>query len=390
MPRALPGDTATAVAARDCGPGRQASRSPQAEARPLTRLKGAFIGFGNIAEFGHWPTYAQAGDCDIVAVMDPSAARQAAAQALKPSLRCYNTVDDLLRTEKLDFVDICTPPASHAALALQALRQGCHVLCEKPLSLNIPEYEALAQESVRRAKTVFTVHNWKYAPIFQKAFSLIREGRIGSVWHVEIFTLRRTSCKGTAQGVEGRSEDWRKDPAVAGGGILIDHGWHAFYLLLNLVQATPESVLAKMLSDKENPNGLEETVQTLVQFPEANGYIHLTWRSKRRRNQVAAQGQEGTILLDDDRLLLTTHKGEKQEIAFDAALSAGSHHSDWFQTLWPDFVEEMRNPAKRGANFKEAGWCLALTQAAYQSNRLGFKEIPVAYPGTPQQAPAMA
>ena len=54
------------------------------------------------------------------------------------------------------------------------------------------------------------------------------------------------------------------------------------------------------------------------------------------------QGQKGTLLLDDDRLLWTTHDGQKEEMKFDAALSAGSHHADWFQTLLPDFLEEIK------------------------------------------------
>src|SRR6267142_313939 len=109
----------------------------------MTKLKGAFIGFGNIAELGHWPTYAQTPDAEIVAIMDPSSARQAVAQKLNPAIRCYASTQDLFRAEKLDFVDICTPPASHATLALQALEHDCHVLCEKPLSLKPSEYEAL-------------------------------------------------------------------------------------------------------------------------------------------------------------------------------------------------------------------------------------------------------
>ncbi len=92
---------------------------------------------------------------------------------------------------------------------------------------------------------MFTVHNWKFAPIFQQAFTMIREGRIGPVWHVEIFTLRNNVCVGTEDGAQ--SEDWRKNASVAGGGILVDHGWHSFYLLMNLVNAEPQKILAKML-----------------------------------------------------------------------------------------------------------------------------------------------
>ncbi len=345
----------------------------------MTKLKGAFLGFGNIAEHGHWPAYAQSAELEILAVMDRSHARQEAAKALSPALRVYSSTDELFRTEKVDFVDICTPPSTHAELAYQALEKNCHVLCEKPLTLKTAEFAALSKAKAPSSRVVFTVHNWQFAPIFQKAFALIREGRIGPVWHVEIFTLRNNVCQGSAGAAD--PEDWRKNAAVAGGGILVDHGWHAFYLLLQLVGAQPQKILAKMLKDREDPESLEEAVQVLVQFPSADGYIHLTWRAKMRRNNVIVQGQSGTILIDDDRLLLTTHDGARDEIKFEPALSAGSHHADWFGALLPKFLEEIKDPAKNGTNFEEAGWCLALTSAAYQSNLQGFKEVEVSFPG---------
>jgi predicted dehydrogenase len=363
----------------------------------MTALRGAIIGFGNIAELGHFPTYAASTEVEIVAIVEPSAARQAAAKGLKSDIRPYASLDALFATEKLDFIDICTPPASHAALAHQALAHGCHVLCEKPLSLKLAEYEELAAAVKTSGKTLFTVHNWKYAPIFREAFEIIQSGKIGPVWHVEIFTLRNNVCKGTSEGIPSSAalrsasalpEDWRTDRGIAGGGILVDHGWHAFYLLLNLIQADPQKILAKMLLSPEDPNALEEAVQTLIQFPNADGYIHLTWRAPNRRNSAVIQGQMGTLLIDDDRILVTTHDGKRDEIVFDAALSAGSHHADWFKALLPDFLEEIRDPAKRGQNFREAGWCVALTTAAYASNLRGFKEISIAFPGTPQAAHA--
>jgi predicted dehydrogenase len=356
----------------------------------MSKLRGAIIGFGNIAEKGHWPSYAESKDIEIVAVVDPSPERQQSAVQLKSDVHGYMSLEHLLANEQLDFVDICTPPSTHVKLAQTCIQRGLHVLCEKPLSLHAGDYELLAKNLQKYDKTVFTVHNWKYAPIYQKALELIRAGRIGPVWHVDIFTLRDNVCKGTAQGASASgaqvSEDWRQNRGIAGGGILVDHGWHAFYLLLNLVNAKPEKILAKMLLSSSDSNALEEAVQTLVQFPEADGYIHLTWRAKMRRNNAIVQGQKGTLLIDDDRLLLTTHEGKKEEIPFAAALSAGSHHADWFRSLLPDFLEEIRNPTKRGQNFKEAGWCVAMTCAAYESNLRGFQEVAVQFPGTLKEA----
>src|SRR5258708_2844208 len=142
----------------------------------MKKLRGAFIGFGNIAQFGHWPSYVKSSDTEIVAVVDPSASRQDAARTLKPELHVYDSVEELFGAENLDFVDICTPPSSHAGLAIKALEKGYHVLCEKPLTLKLADYEDLSKAIVASEKTVFTVHNWKFAPIFQQAFTMIREG----------------------------------------------------------------------------------------------------------------------------------------------------------------------------------------------------------------------
>jgi predicted dehydrogenase len=363
----------------------------------MSKLKGALVGFGNVAAYGHWPSYLESKDFEIVTAVEPSPERRKVAQQLRPDLTIFSSFEEFLqaRPRNIDFVDICTPPTTHVKMAQECIRRGWHVLCEKPLSLAAGDYTLLARHVERSEKTVFTVHNWKYSPIFQKAMRAIEQGRIGSVWHVEIFVQRDTYCKGAAQGtVNGargrKNEDWRTSRDMAGGGILIDHGWHAFYLLLNAVGASPERVVAKMHSDPEDRTALEDSVQTLIQFPEADGYIHLTWKAKMRRNSIIIQGTQGTLLLDDDRLLLTTHDGKREETSFESPLSAGSHHPDWFHNLLPDFLDEIKNPAKRGANFQEAGWCVALTSAAYESNVRGFQEVAVTFPGQLKPVPALA
>ncbi len=96
-------------------------------------LKGAFIGFGNVAANGHMPGWRARDDVRIIAATDAAPSREQAFLAACPDGRWHATVDDLLSGEKLDFVDICAPPGSHAALIERALDAGLHVLSEKPL-----------------------------------------------------------------------------------------------------------------------------------------------------------------------------------------------------------------------------------------------------------------
>ena len=100
--------------------------------------QGAVIGFGNVAAHGHLPQWRARTDFRIVAVADSDPQRRALAQELIPGVRTYGETTTLLRRERLDFVDIATPPAFHAPAILAAAEAGVHVLCEKPMCTSLP------------------------------------------------------------------------------------------------------------------------------------------------------------------------------------------------------------------------------------------------------------
>jgi oxidoreductase len=340
----------------------------------MDALRGAIVGFGGVAEHGHWPVYRESAAFRIVAVVDASDARLAAARGLDAGLRTYRSLDELASHETLDFVDICTPPSGHAAQASHALNNGWHVLCEKPLTLDPDRYRDLRDLSERRGRVLFTVHNWKMAPIVRAAFEAVSEGRIGSVRAVDLFTWRNSHCKGApvAAGrgdVPAVDENWRIRRSTACGGVLVDHGWHAFYLVTSLVGATPLGGRATMHLPSAEGDALEDSVDVAVRFAAAETRIHLTWRASVRRNLIVVSGDRGTVVVDDDRLALMPREGAWSDRAFEAPLSGGSHHADWFDSLLHAFGREIGDPAARGVNLGEAGWCVALTDAAYRSAR---------------------
>ncbi len=189
-------------------------------------LRGAFIGFGNVAASGHLPGWLSRDDVRIVAATDALPERREAFARACPEGRWYGSFENLLSGETLDFVDVCTPPGSHAALIKRALDAGLHVLCEKPLVTQMADAEAVAAASARAGRVVHVVHNWLHAPVCLKISALIAEGAIGAVRSVSWRTLRtQPAVAATSEG----GQNWRVDPAMAGGGILFDHGWHALY-----------------------------------------------------------------------------------------------------------------------------------------------------------------
>ena len=320
--------------------------------------KGAIIGCGAVACQAHVPAWQTASAFRIVAAVDPIPAQRTHVQTLLPEVRCYADLETLLAHEEVDFLDVCTPPALHEAGIVQACAHGLHVLCEKPLTFTAAAMQRIMAAVAAANVLVFAVHNWKYAPIFQALKRLLSEGVIGTPSAVE-FTTLRTQPAGTT--------GWRLDPQMAGGGILLDHGWHAFYLLLFLLDAPPQTIAATLERRLFLSAEVEDTVTCDVTFPQTRARLHLTWAASQRRNLVVVRGERGEICLDDTRLVVRQPRHAVQEIVFPEALSAGSTHPDWFAAMLPDFQAELANPAQRGRSFHEAVTCLRLTLLAYRS-----------------------
>ncbi|MEO7363705.1 MAG: Gfo/Idh/MocA family oxidoreductase, partial [Gemmatimonadaceae bacterium] len=101
----------------------QSTDAMRSDAKRRDTVQGGLIGFGFIMEFGHAAAYATRSDVSIIAVADICAARRLAAKLAFPRARIYDSAGALLQAESrtLDFVDIATPPAEHAVIALAAL-----------------------------------------------------------------------------------------------------------------------------------------------------------------------------------------------------------------------------------------------------------------------------
>src|SRR5207245_8879671 len=131
------------------------------------------IGLGNVALAGHLPGWLRCRDVEIVAATDVEPARRTAIEALVPTVTWYDTAESLLARERLDFVDICTPPASHGPLVTAALGSGRPVHGEKPLVVAPAELGPLTTLAGRRKRVLHTVHNRPRDPTLQDPPALL-------------------------------------------------------------------------------------------------------------------------------------------------------------------------------------------------------------------------
>lgn len=319
-------------------------------------LRGAIIGFGEVARHGHAPAYAASREAKIIAVVDPTEERRQVAGDCLPGVATFSTIAELAEGAEIDFVDICTPPALHGDPMLDALARGWNVLCEKPLLLDPVELEKARGLARENGRAVVPVHNWKYAPIVRQASELLRSGAIGPLRRLEIETLRIHDCAAA----DPNHPNWRLDPAMAGGGVLMDHGWHAIYLARHWFGEDPAEVEAASLQ-RPTPNAVENEATLTLEFPSGRAEIFLTWKADARKNRMRLIGDRGEIAIDDDTL-----KTGGETVQFDRALSAGSHHADWFAAMLPDIIAAFRAPETARESFDEATLCLSVIRRAYE------------------------
>ncbi|PYM96283.1 MAG: hypothetical protein DME04_02440 [Candidatus Rokuibacteriota bacterium] len=337
-------------------------------------LRGAIVGLGNVAVHGHLPGWLRRRDVQIVAATDSRPEQRALLTAVAPGARWCASTGELLAAAPLDFVDICTPPSSHAPLIRSALERGLHVLCEKPLVGSLDDLMPVAQLAAKTGCVLHTVHNWHYAPIVRRTAELIREGKIGAVTRVVWHTFR---TRPAATGDESNG-NWRVDPAVAGGGVLTDHGWHVFYVVPRWVGQSPRSVSARLERRRHVGWEVEDTATVRVTFASATAEVVLTWASDERKNWAEVTGSRGVLELQDDTLVLRHNgHGSDERWACPPAMSAGSHHPDWFDAVADQFLAEAAGRAPRGDNLAEASLCVVLEHGARASSREGGREVAV-------------
>jgi predicted dehydrogenase len=327
-------------------------------------LRGALIGVGNIALKGHLPAYLQSKklkeEVEVVAVADLSPANHAKAREFLPSARAYTSTEELFRNERLDFVDICSPPHSRKEIIEAALESGCHIVCEKPLATNVTEGQAIA-DTVKSKNVVFVpCHQYRYSRVWRSVKEIIDRGDLGRLLLAQFNVMRMKADSGTPNWQSG----WRIDPRVSGGGILVDTGSHYLYLLSHLF-GKPQRLTALTATLRHHGYPVEDTALLTAEYDHFVAQINLTWAADRRENRNSITGEKGNLFTSGDRILLQQNGSQKELPGED--VSDKSTYVRWYAELLGDFCDRVKSRDHSTDLLEEAMNVLVWTQSCYES-----------------------
>ncbi|WP_286773417.1 MULTISPECIES: Gfo/Idh/MocA family oxidoreductase [unclassified Sphingomonas] len=209
--------------------------------------------------------------------------------------RIYASFTDLIDHERalparqrIDAIAIVTPNHLHAPVAIAALDAGFHVLCEKPMALNMAQAEAVAQAAARSGRAFALAFTYCGYPLVEEARLRVARGDFGAIRLVQIEYLQGWLSRPIdAEG--NKQAEWRTDPARAGlGGCLGDIATHAFQLAEHVAGLRVEAICAE-LATHVPARRLDDDVSMLLRFRGgARGVLKAT--------QVAAGEENGLRL----------------------------------------------------------------------------------------------
>ncbi|MFP5479706.1 MAG: Gfo/Idh/MocA family protein [Alphaproteobacteria bacterium] len=131
------------------------------------------------------------------------------------------------RKDGIDAVAIVTPNHMHAPVAMQFLKRGIHVICDKPLTATLSEAKKLAKAAEASGVVFALTHNYTGYPMIRQAKAMIAAGELGELRLVNVEYVQDW----LTEAVDNKQADWRTDPARSGaGGSTGDIGTHAFNL----------------------------------------------------------------------------------------------------------------------------------------------------------------
>jgi len=296
----------------------------------MTReLRGAVLGLGGIAVQSHLPAFErlarEEGRLRIVAAVDPRQAGNALA-----GVPVVGSPEELSRLGPIDFIDVCTPTSSHVDLVLWGLRQGYHVLCEKPVALTVQEARAVTSAARAAGRVLMPCHQHRYNPAWLRLRRWLEEGVIGR-WHLAEFDVHRPAADA---GATGTAIPWRGVAAESRGGVLLDHGTHLLYLLAD-VAGRPVAVQGWTGRLRHAGYDVEDTAELIIDFGDRMARLFLTWAGAARENRIRFVGDQGQVEWRGGTLRLENGAGT-QSLDFTAQLDKRSY-TGWFVELFRDF-----------------------------------------------------
>ncbi|MCA1407047.1 Gfo/Idh/MocA family oxidoreductase [Ensifer sp. IC3342] len=298
---------------------------------------------------------------EAVSVMSSSEERGQAYAAENGIAKAVTSVADLVGDPDVDAVYISTTNELHHDQALAAIRAGKHVLCEKPLAMNLNDACEMVLTACEAGVVLGTNHHLRNAATHRAMRDAIAAGRIGRPIAARVFH---------AVYLPPHLQGWRLDRPEAGGGVILDITVHDADTLRFILNDDPIEAVAISHSAGMGKEGLEDGVMGVLRF--RSGVIaqfHDAFTTKYAETGLEVHGTEGSLIGRNvmtqrpvGTVVLRNEEGES-ELPLD--------HSNLYETALSAFHAAIEGKGAPSATGEDGVWSLATGLAVLKAAATG-------------------
>lgn len=258
------------------------------------------IGCGFIATEAHLPALVASERLTIAAIADLSPERLRNYELrLGRHVDAYNDYRELLARGDIDLIIAAVPPGARAAVVLDAIAAGKDVICEKPIAATLSDAKGMVAAADAAGTILGVFNNFLFFPEVAAASEMLAEGVIGQVRLASIDAIGLGMDVEAFEDYPGSVQHWKHDPTTAGGGVLMDYGPHAAYLMDLLMGARPLATTAFIDRLGSHDSAVEDYSFAHFEYPAGHGFVQLSWHPAMASE--ARSLQSGGVKLVGDR-----------------------------------------------------------------------------------------
>jgi 1,5-anhydro-D-fructose reductase (1,5-anhydro-D-mannitol-forming) len=272
-------------------------------------IKWGVIGAGGVANRRGMPAINMAENNQLHALMVRDIERAKKLAQEHGAKTYYDSIENLLLDDQIDAVHIATPVYLHCEHVILSAEHGKHILCEKPMAMNIDECQRMIDACKSNGVMLQICFLLRFHSCFQEIKRLIADGLLGEMVEARVALLKSYNIE---EGV------WRRDPDKSGGGVLMDMGAHAIDMISFLLGDISD---VNMMSNSKVRKWEVEDTATIVLKTESdiNAIADMSYVVPFSESTLEVYGTQGTILAysgkgyQEYNVKFFTKNGEKEE-----------------------------------------------------------------------------
>ena len=276
----------------------------------MKKVSWGLIGCGDIAQKRVAPALRDLERCDLVAIsrarahLGESFAKQFGAR------KWYSNWQEMIVDEEIEAVYVATPVHLHRAQTIAAAEAGKHVLCEKPMAMNVAECQQMIAACRANNVKLGVSYYRHFYPVIGRIKSVIESGEIGDPVLVQINAFEWFNPQADAP------RSWLLQKELAGGGPMFDFGCHRIEVLMSIFGRVQQvtAMVTNVLFDRE----VEDTATALFQFERGTcGVLTVTHAAREAQDTLDVFGSLGSIhvpVVNEGKVRIRSDKSDRLEL----------------------------------------------------------------------------